>query len=242
VWFCVTLAALIIGLQFGKREVRVVEKPVQIVTTKEVFVERPVERAKEELVKTAENSAAESSEPIIHKRNSPAEKAKLHERYDPFLVQFGLTETQMDRFVDLKLAIYEAQDDLQAAVAQGGLPGGTAEVEAMRTKLTKPMWDEIRQLLGENGMAAYGDYEQLSAIRPTIRGLFEHSSSPVSNEQIDQIARLVIANTQIYREKPTDISSRRRTDWHAVARDAESMLTPAQVDVIRARAARQLPR
>jgi hypothetical protein len=112
-------------------------------------------------------------------------------RYDPFLARFGLTSAQMDRFVELKLAIYEAQDDLQASVAQNGLPGDSASVEALRRELTKPMWDEIRELLGSEGYSAYGDYELISAIRPTIAGLFQRAGISISDEATDQIARLV---------------------------------------------------
>jgi hypothetical protein len=168
---------------------------------------------------------------------SAAERQKLHMRYDPFLARFGLTSAQMDRFVELKLAIYEAQDDLQASVAQNGLPGDSASVEALRRELTKPMWDEIRELLGSEGYSAYGDYELISAIRPTITGLFQSSGISISDEAKDQIARLVHKHRRLYRAKPTDISSQSQIDWAGVAQDAETILTPSQIEVLRARAA-----
>ena len=241
-WFCISVAALIIGMQLAKKEVRIIEKPVEIVKTKEVFVDRPVERVKE-VPKEGEKIVAQKlSSPPVDKRNSVVERARLHQRYDPFLTQLGLTLAQMDRFVELKLAIYEAQDDLQAAVEQNGVRGGTAEVEAMRTQLTKPMWDEIRQLFGSDGFKDYGDYERTSAVRPTVDGLFRAAGVSVSDQQADQVTRLVIKNTEIYRAKATDISSRARIDWSAIAREAESVLTPVQVEAIKAKAARDTPR
>jgi hypothetical protein len=239
IWFCVSIAMLIVGMQFGKKEVQIIEHPAEIVKPKEAFVERPIERIKEVAKESAPVAEPKTATPLINKRHSAAEKAKLHQRYDPFLTQFGLTPAQMDRFVDLKLAIYEAQDDLQAAVAENSVPGGAAGVQAMRNQLTKPMWDEIRQLLGSDGYKAYGDYEQMSGFRPTVSSVFESAEIPISDQQLDQVTRLVIKNTGSYRSKPTDISSHFQTDWNAVARDAESILAPAQLAIIREEAARK---
>jgi len=172
IWFCVSVAAFVIGLQFAKTEVRVVEKPVEVVKTKEVFVERPVERSKANSAGSEKIAEQKIASPIVDKRNSAAERAKLHQRYDSFLSQLGLTAVQVERFVELKLAIYEAQDDLQAAVAQNSVPGGASGVEAMRKQLTEPMWNEIRHLLGEDGFRAYPEYERMSGFRPTVTSLF----------------------------------------------------------------------
>ena len=49
IWFCVSLAALLVGTQFAKKETLVVEKPVEVIKTKEVVVEKPVEVIKEVL-------------------------------------------------------------------------------------------------------------------------------------------------------------------------------------------------
>jgi hypothetical protein len=47
IWFLVAIAALIAGKQLTSSDVRIVEKPVESVKTKEVFVDRPVEVIKE---------------------------------------------------------------------------------------------------------------------------------------------------------------------------------------------------
>lgn len=171
---------------------------------------------------------------------SPAEVAKLRQRYDPFLIgQRGLTDAQAARFVELKLAIFDAQADLQASVEQAGAQGGTAGVEALRSQLTKPMWDEIRQMLGPEGYRLYSDYERTSAYRPSIVALFGSARVAIGDAQIDQVVRLVLKHNQPIRAKPTDISTRSQIDWNGVARDAEGLLTPEQLAVVRARAERQ---
>jgi hypothetical protein len=162
-------------------------------------------------------------------------KDRMHERYDPFLTRVGLTPTQKERFVELKLAIYDAQKDLQVAVEQNSVEGGSQGVEALRSKLTKPMWDEIRELLGEH-YKDYGKFEESSAFRPTVVGLFRAANLPLTEPEIEQVTQLLINNRQTFRAKPTDISSQVRIDWLAVARDAQSLLTAEQVAVLQAKA------
>ncbi len=170
---------------------------------------------------------------------SPEEIAKLRRRYDPFLIgQRGLSEAQAARFVDLKLAIAEAQADLQAGVRQAGALGGTAGVEALRSQLVKPMWDEIHQMLGPEGSKLYSDYEQTSAYRPTVVEMFRAARQPLSDEQTDQLVRLVLKNRQTTRAQPTDIYTSVQIDWSDVARDAAGLLSPEQLAILQARAER----
>lgn len=177
------------------------------------------------------NSAASTS------HAESVERIQLHQRYDPFLVRLGLTPEQRDRFVQLRLAINQARADLQAAVEQNGMQGHSETVEAQRTKLTKAMWDEIRQLLGPDGYKAYGDYEMTSAYRPVVEALFNSAGVAISGEQAEQITRLMNKNKKTFQAKPTDIGSQVQFDWNAAARDAETLLTPAQLAVLHAKAA-----
>jgi RNA polymerase sigma factor (sigma-70 family) len=171
-------------------------------------------------------------------RNTPEERARLHTRYDPFLQRLGLTPAQMDRFIALKIAIADAQADFQAAVDQTGAPV-TEELHAMRGKLSKPMWDEIYELVGAANRTALSDYEGISAYRPFVAGLFQTSGIAISDEQTEQLTRLVIQHNHPVRVRPTDMASQNRIDWATIAHDAEPMLTPAQLAVVRDYAARQ---
>lgn len=174
---------------------------------------------------------------------SPAEVAKLRQRYDPFLIgQRRLTDAQAARFVELKLAIFDVQADLQASVEQAGAQGGTAGVEALRSQLTKPMWDEIRQMLGPEGYRLYSDYERMSAYRPSIVAMFGSARVAIADRQIDQVVRLVLKHNASIRVRPTDISTRSQIDWSGVARDASTVLSAEQLAVVQARAERSAVR
>lgn len=47
IWSCVAIAALFVGTRMANTEIRTVEKPVEVIRTKEVIVEKPVEVIKE---------------------------------------------------------------------------------------------------------------------------------------------------------------------------------------------------
>ncbi len=174
--------------------------------------------------------------PIAQTPKTRQQRSDLHQRYDPFLLKYGLTPAQADRFVDLKIAIYEAQDDLQAAVRTAGAQGDSTAVEAMRSKLVKPMWDEIRQLLGPEGYRAYGSFETASAYRPAyidpMLPEFYSANVPLSAQQVDQLLQLVTAHHRSVRVNPTDISTQGIVDWDGVVAQAGEVLTPAQLVVL----------
>lgn len=170
-----------------------------------------------------------------------AERAKLHLRYDPLLQKHGLTQEQAARFVELMLQKAAVHADVQAAVDQAGARGDDAQIHAMRKKLTDPLWEEIYTLLGPAGRAAFSDYEQTSGYRvgmiDPLRPAFAAQASEVSAEQADQLARIMGANKQIYRAKPTDLAHQRRHDWDAIAAQSAAILTPAQQQVFQAQVA-----
>ena len=166
-------------------------------------------------------------------------KAERHRRYDPFLLQQrGLTSAQADRFVELMIQQADARQDLQASVQEVGMSGDGFGVEALRSKLYEPILKELRELLGEDGYAAYLDYEKTSFYRigfvDRMIPMFTSANVPLSAEQAEQITHVVAANDHPQRLKPTDIGSESRIDWDAVAVQASTMLTPAQTAVVRA--------
>lgn len=171
------------------------------------------------------------------------QKESLHRRYDPFLQHYGLTAEQADRFVELKIAIYQAQDDLQAAVRKAGAQGGSDGVEKLRSKLVEPLWDEIRRLLGDEGYRAYGDYERLSGYRTgyvePLLPAFASANAPLSPQQADELVKTFSISSHTVRINSTDISTRGIMDWNAVIAQARDFLNPAQLTVLQTYAERR---
>ncbi len=183
-------------------------------------------------------STSPESRPVVAV-HAAATKSPLHERYDPFLIEkCRLTAEQADRFVELKLAIADVQADLQASMKEHNAPGGTQGIEALRGKLTRPMWDEIRALLGSDNYKDLRDYEMISAVRPMVTHMYEHAGVPLSSVERDQVARLLIKHDHAVRAQPTDLGMQSRIDWNAVVDEAAAFLAPAQIEPIRAFAGR----
>ncbi|MBI5770475.1 MAG: sigma-70 family RNA polymerase sigma factor [Verrucomicrobia bacterium] len=171
-----------------------------------------------------------------------AQRDKLRRRYDPFLRQHGISPAQADRFVELKIAIYEAQDDLQESMRRFGAQGGTKEIEAIRNKLVGPMWEEIRSILGPEAYKAYGDYERTSAFRfgmvESLEPRFASANVPLTPAQADGLAGLLAGAILSQRSRPTDLSTTMTVDWDVVLPKAGDLLAPAQLAVLREFAAR----
>lgn len=170
--------------------------------------------------------------------NTAKERARLHSRYDAFLFQERhLTPAQAERMIDLWIAQNEARADLQAAVEQQGLAAGPA-VEALRGKLYDPLTTETRQILGEEGYAAYHDYETSSFYRlafvAPLAPQFASAGAPLSDQQQLQLSQLFATYDHPKQIKPTDLSSRSEIDWDGVARDAGRILSPTQASVLQA--------
>ena len=126
IWLCVSVAALVVGLQFAKKEIQIVEKPV----TKEVVVEKPVEVIKE---------VPKEVDRIVEKRiEVPAEipdSYKLAKRFYDSFVQAGwfakneiLKEVPSVRVVIFlndqvksKIAESELKDSIELALRKNGV-------------------------------------------------------------------------------------------------------------------------
>jgi RNA polymerase sigma factor (sigma-70 family) len=184
------------------------------------------------------SSTAIPPSPAAAKSSDPETKARLRRRYDPFLQRYGLTPAQMERFVELKMAIADVQADLQGAMQETGVEGGTAGVEAMRSQLTGPMWNEIRQLLGEEAFAAYGAYESESAFRlafiEPMLPIFTAANAALAQQQVDGLVRAFEANRRSIRANPTDLGTTGVMDWDGVVAEARGILTPTQLSLFEA--------
>jgi hypothetical protein len=131
IWFGVCLAALVLGFQFTKETVRVVEKPVEVVRTKEVFVDRPVEVIKEvprevvrEVVKTKEVPAEipleyKYGKAFMDSYNTSGffEKNEILRGVESIAVSVYLADEIKSKFSETEL-----KDSIELALRKNGVP------------------------------------------------------------------------------------------------------------------------
>jgi hypothetical protein len=101
----------------------------------------------------------------------------------------------------------------------------------------------MRELLGEDGYATYGDYEKLSYYRVAyvepLSPLFSAANASLSVQEKDQLVRIIAANDHPRKLTATDVSNESQIDWDAVVVQAGNLLNPEQIEVIRSRAGHQ---
>lgn len=159
--------------------------------------------------------------------------AEKHARYDPFLHQRGLTPAQKDRFVALMMEKDQARADLQASVKKLGLAGSDPTVEAMRTELYQPIEDQLKELLGPVGYAAYQQYEGISYFVSYVNpSYFSALNAPLSDDQIMQLANIISPNDHPVRQHISDIGLTTTVNWDAVLEEAAPILNSEQMAVL----------
>ncbi|HVU25399.1 MAG TPA: hypothetical protein VHE13_14830 [Opitutus sp.] len=170
--------------------------------------------------------------------------SRLHERYDSFLRDRGLSPDEIDRWIALMMEKENVRLDLQDAMRAQDLPGGTEGIEDLRAKLTGNLWRQLLDSLGPDGAAAFADFEATSAMRGYLQPLTPALSAanvPLSPAQSDQLVHLLIANNHPQRINATDLGTENRIDWTAVVAQARHFLTPSQLAGLEDFAHRQQP-
>lgn len=187
---------------------------------------------------------AGQTQAVAEAPEAAARRAAWHRRYDDFMNARGMTRAQIERYIDLAMQKETLRADLQAAVREQGLTAGTKSVEDLRTTLNRSIDDEMRALLGGwEGMNALGQYDRMyvnrvAYVEPLLPA-FAAAQLPLEAAQVERLTALVMTHQEHYRAAPSDLGMSVRVDWPAVIATAAEVLSPAQLDVLRAQAARR---
>ncbi len=190
-------------------------------------------------IPTPLRTKADSTVTNAHRLASPPDtpenrqrKAKYHERYDPFFSQHGYKPPQIERIMDLWILQDTAREDVQAAVRQAGAAGDSRGVQELRANLTEPILRELRELMGEDGYAAYNRYQLTSMFRMgfvnRMQPVLASAGAAVSEAQADQMVAVLTTSFGTKRNDPTSLGGQLQVDWDAVAQKSAAFLTPAQ--------------
>ena len=157
--------------------------------------------------------------------------AQAHKRYDPFLKARGLTPEQMDRWIALMVEKDNIRLDLQDAVREYNVDTSTKDFQELYANATRSQWQEMRQILGDDGFKAFSDYERTSAYRGLVTALeprMAAAGAQLTPEQSDQLVQSIVANLRAQPKQPTDVSTPTRIDWNAVAQQSGTYLNSDQ--------------
>jgi hypothetical protein len=128
VWLCVSVVALLVGTQFAKKEIQIVEKPVEVVRTKEVIVEKPVEVIKEipkEVERIVEKRVEVPAEiPDDYKLAKHFVDSFVQAKFDENAILRGVKDIQVVVSVsdESKITKSELKDLIELALRKNGVP------------------------------------------------------------------------------------------------------------------------
>lgn len=165
----------------------------------------------------------------------PQQIARLHARYDPFLKDRGLTPEQIDRWIALMAEKDNIRRDLQDAVREYNVDTSTKEFQELYGKSTNAQWQQMREILGDDGFKAFSDYEQTSAYRGLVTALQPRMAAvgeQLTSDQSDQLVHSIIANLHSRPKNSRELGTTVQIDWPAVAQQSDTYLSPGQQAVL----------
>jgi hypothetical protein len=154
------------------------------------------------------------------------------QRYGPFFKARGLTEAQSNEIITLLIEKDNARRDMQQLIRDQGIDASTKAVDELRRHVSAPVTQKLREILGEEGYKAFGQYEMESFFRTSvvdpIASKLAAADAPLTELQLAKLLEVVMANTRQERRSPTDTSMQSRVDWKSVIRDFSKIAGSAQ--------------
>jgi len=162
------------------------------------------------------------------------ERGFLRQRYGPFFWKEGLTPMQIDRVTDLLVRSQMNSYDLSEIHRMQGLAFNDPAMLAQRDRNKAEVEAGLRDVLGEEGRARLHDYRRSIEIREhvgKIAGAAALEGVPINREQADALVNVLAAVTPLWGSGgPAEFG---RIDWKTAEAQAQGILSPAQMKVLR---------
>ena len=164
-------------------------------------------------------------------------RRELGLKFGPLYRQLQLSPDQIEKFERNRGDLEHATQEVWSAAAAQGMSNRDPGVNKMAGRTAHQFEFELRDLLGETAYQAYADYHQTLSARDVATSLAGHlysSSSPLNPQQGERLTEIVVKNTRSVPVKEGSRTTRRQTDWMAVAADARQVLAPDQAAALQA--------
>jgi hypothetical protein len=168
-----------------------------------------------------------------------AERASFPVRFGPLYAQLGLSPDQIARFEQRLSAASEATMDIMAASQAKGLAPNDPAVMQLANQERAAFLEDARGILGDAGLREYQNYDRAYGAREAVTALLGNMlaiQAPLSADQVNQLTQIV-ANRSVGYQQGGRVSGRGQdVAWRDVVADASPLLSPPQLDVLRAAA------
>ena len=178
-------------------------------------------------------------DPAVQLLQLAAEKARAARAYGPLFQKLGLTPDQVAKFEDnvahRNQQLRQANILLRPAANSGvpASPEATAALAKVRATANSDYALAQHELLGTAGEAELAEFERILPAQNTASALAGSAvilGSPFTAQQTRQLAQVLAQNSPAY--QTGGYATDETVDWNAVDRQAQSFLSPAQVDIL----------
>lgn len=157
-----------------------------------------------------------------------AHRAAIPAYYRGYLLQFGATDAQIRRFIDIMMKRAEEWVDLQTAVQAGEPPIGEAEIVQLDRASRVARDEALRSLFGPTApdlLKQHKDTRMHRIFVNSLTGPALAAGEPLSHAQYEQLVRLMMT---------TNVGAPAGVEFEAFYRQSAALLTPTQLQLLRA--------
>jgi len=172
------------------------------------------------------------------------QRAKLDEDYAPLFKTLNLAPDQLEKFKDLLVDRQNAERDVRAVAQEQGLnrhnSADRSEIDQLIDQAQADVDNNIIAAIGQDKFAQYQYYDQTGDQRDVVDQIeqsLSYTSTPLTPEQNAQLVALLARNAS--QDNTHDHSP---SITNQVINDAQSFLSPEQIDALRQRQALQTGR
>jgi hypothetical protein len=155
--------------------------------------------------------------------------------YGRFYQSLKLSPAQIVAFENAMSDYMQTHLETAAVVSENGMASDDPKLAALLKSPLEKLNAELKSAIGERGMMGLGPYDQATGARDTVGALagnLYYTDLPLSAAQADQLTKIVAANTGEMAAKGLRAAPR-QVNWTTVLSQAEGVLAPAQLTVLR---------
>ncbi|HKB58251.1 MAG TPA: hypothetical protein VKC51_11760 [Lacunisphaera sp.] len=205
---------------------------------KVVIIDPKTAAAAEVIARTPWRDVVLEKNPELQARYLASRRRDFGVTYGPFLMEAGLSQTQIERFKDILVTEAENAMDLKSTMRARGLAETDPAVQTLRNQSEEAMRAAKRELLGEAGYQQLVEFERTMPTREFVGGLaasLVFSGDPISATQANQLTQILADASEAYRNGAQATSPRPDLNGPILARqparesvDSERLLAQAR--------------
>jgi hypothetical protein len=178
-----------------------------------------------------------SSDPKVREAYLNSYRANLPMRYAVLFQKLNLSPSQIEKFEDAQVAHEDGALDLLATAKDQGLSRDDPAIKAMAAQQATELQTAEKQILGDDGMAQLQQDDRVQPVQGAAFGvsaLLALGPNALSGAQLTQLNQAIAESSSAY--QAGGAATAQTIDWEKTIAQAQTFLTPAQLEAVKAQA------